>query len=57
MPLSEKNPNVFQDQEYKTWWYVWSGYSIGPWDTEEHAIDEFNACRDKMNCSSGSCEE
>lgn len=59
MPTSLKNMAVFsQELDGKiTWWYVWSGYSIGPWDSEDRAIEELDKTKARLECASGGCEE
>lgn len=57
MGNNSKHECIFQQTSDGTWWYVWSGYSIGPWETEERAIDEFNKTKAKLDCSTGSCED
>lgn len=59
MPTSLKQSNVFSQEldGHITWWYVWSGYSIGPWNTEDIAIEEFNKTKDRLDCASGGCDD
>lgn len=39
-----------------TWWCVWSGYTLGPYVSEEVALDAYEDVRAKMDCPNGSCD-
>ncbi len=52
-----KKPDVFQQKADNTWWCVWSGYSIGPFESEELAVAKFEEIKAKYDCATGSCDE
>lgn len=47
--------NVFMQAD-GTWWCVWSGYTLGPYVSEEVALDAYEKIRAKMDCPNGSCD-
>mgnify|MGYP003510742821 FL=1 len=47
---------IFQ-QDDGTWWCVWSGYTLGPYETQEAAEDMLADLRARMDCVNGSCDQ